>query len=183
MSAAAEPREAAVELLKIAHAFDYPRPEFWEQADPGRTRSEREADYQGAFDVDGASLYEGFHRGSEGREGILEDLMRFYAFFDLRLSETERDYPDHLVTELEFLSFLAVNEADAKAEGKDARPFQLAQRDFISRHLGIWLPALAHKLQSAACESSNYPGLASALQKSIEVRRRELEKEIEGGKS
>ena len=183
MSAAAEPREAAVELLRIARALDYPRPEFREQIDPGRTQGEREEDYQSAFDVDGAALYEGFHRGSEGREGILEDLIRFYSFFDLRLSETERDYPDHLVTELEFLSFLAMKEADADAQGGDVRPFQLAQRDFISRHLAIWLPALARRLEAAGCESPLYPGLASTLQELIEARGRALKQELEGGTS
>jgi DMSO reductase family type II enzyme chaperone len=183
MSAAAEARGAAVELLEIAHAFDYPRAEFWEQIDPGRTQGEREEEYQSAFDIGGASLYEGFHRASEGREGILEDVMRFYSFFDLHLSETERDYPDHLVTELEFLSFLAMKEAEAKAQGEDARPFQLAQRDFISRHLGIWLPAFARKLDAVGCESPIYPSLASALQELIEARSRRLEGELEGGAS
>ena len=93
MSAAAEPREAAVELLRIARALDYPRPEFREQIDPGRTQGEREEDYQSAFDVDGAPLYEGFHRGSEGREGILEDLIRFYSFFDLPCGRHSPAYP------------------------------------------------------------------------------------------
>jgi hypothetical protein len=99
--------------------------------------AEPEDDYQSAFDVGGASLYEGFQRGSEDREGILEDAMRFYSFFELRLSETARDYPDRLVTKLGFPSFRATREADAKAQGEDTRPFQLAQRDFISRNLGI----------------------------------------------
>ena len=197
MSAATDPIKAAVDLLRIACAFDFPRPEFWEQVEgravndligsaesrviPRRTQAEREADYQGAFDIDGAPLYEGFHRGTEGREGILEDVMRFYSFFDLRLSETERDYPDYLVTELEFLSFLVMMEADAKARGNDPRPFQLAQRDFTSRHLGIWLPALARRLEATGCESTIYPDLAEALQKFVEARHDWLQEELEGG--
>ena len=182
MSAAAEPREAARELLGMARAFEFPLPGAGNRIE-GRTQSELEADYQSAFDVNGASLYEGFHRGGDGREGILEDVMRFYAFFDLRLSETERDYPDHLVTELEFLSFLAAREAEAAEKGDDPRPFQLAQRDFISRHLGIWLPALARRLETAGCGSTVYSGLASALQELVEEHRRRLEEELEGGTS
>ena len=182
MNIAGSPSEAARELLEMARAFELPRPQR-DQDFEGSTHDEREADYQSAFDVDGASLYEGFHRPGEGREGIFEDLMRFYAFFDLHLCETERDYPDHLVTELEFLSFLAAGEAEAAVQNRDPRPFQLAQRDFISRHLGIWLPALERRLETAGCESTIYPGLARALRELVDERRDRLEQELQGDMS
>ena len=206
MSAAAEAGEAGIDLLRIARAFDFPRPEFWEQVEgravgeliepaeakqpggaghviPRRTQAEREDEYQDAFDIDGTPLYEGFHRGAEGREGILEDVMRFYAFFDLRLSENQRDYPDHLVTELEFLAFLAMQEANAGAQGKDHRPFQRAQRDFIARHLGIWLPSLKRRVAERCPASSVYSGLAAALHEFVQSRHQWLQKELEGGMS
>ena len=204
MSAIAEAAEIATSLSRMARAFDFPRPEFWDQVEgramseligpveapahgarviPGRTQAEREEDYQDAFDVDDSPLYEGFHRGAEGREGILEDVMRFYGFFDLHLNENERDYPDHLVAELEFLAVLALQEANAKAHGKDPRPFQRAQRDFIARHLGIWLPSLKRRIAERCPASSVYSGLAAALLEFVQSRHQWLQKELEGGMS
>lgn len=204
MSAIAKGVEIATSLSRMARAFDFPRPEFWDQVEgramseligqveapahgarviPGRTQAEREEDYQDAFDIDDSPLYEGFHRGAEGREGILEDVMRFYAFFDLHLNENERDYPDHLVAELEFLAFLALQEANAKAHGKDPRPFQRAQRDFIARHLGVWLPSLKRRIAERCPASSVYSRLAAALHEFVQSRHQWLQKELEGGMS
>ena len=82
----------------------------------------------------------------EGREGILEDILRFYGYFDVRLREGNRDYPDYLVSELEFMAFLASREARALAEGADPESFRRAQRDFLERHLALWAPEFAGRL-------------------------------------
>ena len=142
--------------LGFARAFDYPRAEFWQEAEgvdglvPVRSQEEREAEYLAAFElgreVPSVSPYEGFCRPGEGREGILEDILRFYEYFDVRLRKENRDYPDHLVSELEFMAFLASREAGALAEGADPESFRRAQRDFLERHLALWAPEFAGRL-------------------------------------
>jgi len=44
---------------------------------------------------------------------ITEELLRFYEHFQVKLSDKERDYPDHLVAELEFMAYLAKKEVEA----------------------------------------------------------------------
>lgn len=92
-------------------------------------------------------LYEGLVRKDEGREGIMMELLRFYHHFDVRLQEKERDFPDHLVTELEFMAFLAQKEASALERGKDPNPYRRAQRDFLDRHLDKWVHKLNERIQ------------------------------------
>jgi len=192
MSAAPEVLDSTAGLVALARAFDYPRADFWDEIEenvpdewglpslPRRAQPEREEDYARAFNIDGMPLYEGFHRGAEGREGILEDVMRFYAFFDLKLSETQRDYPDHLVTELEFLSYLAMREAEAIGDGSDATPYQRAQRDFIVRHLDLWLPSFARRLNLLQEPASMYGPLASSLLRLVRSRSDRLNRQLEG---
>lgn len=72
--------------------------------------------------------------------------MRFYEFFGVQIQEANRDYPDHLVTELEFMAFLCQREAVAEAVGKDVDSFRRASRDFLQRHLLAWVPGFAERL-------------------------------------
>lgn len=108
---------------------------------------ELEASYLAAFEVgDGGRppcpLYEGFHRPETSRQEILQELLRFYACFDVRLKERGRDFPDHLITELEFLAALSQSETGALRAGKDSAPFRGAAADFLERHLTAWAPRL-----------------------------------------
>ena len=66
-------------------------------------------------------------------------------------------------TELEFLHFLAFREAEALQTGQDAGPFRRAQRDFIDRHPGRWIPRLRAKL-----ESNDPPRLMAELIRALE---------------
>jgi DMSO reductase family type II enzyme chaperone len=101
------------------------------------------------FDV-GASgppcpLYGGLYGGA--RMKTMEEAVRFYNHFGLTLSESPHELPDHLTTELEFLHFLAFREAQALEQGEDAGAYRRAQRDFLARHLGRWVPKLRAKLE------------------------------------
>lgn len=150
------PSERARQYLIFARLFAYPRPEVWEplERENGVTRprsqEEREAEYLAAFEFGGerppVSLYEGLSRPGEAREGVLEDVLRFYEFFDIRLQEADRDYPDHLGAELEFMAFLSQRENAAQAGGKDAEPFRQAARDFLQRHVLAWVPGFTERL-------------------------------------
>lgn len=92
-------------------------------------------------------LYGGLYGGA--RMKTMEEAVRFYNHFDLSLSDEPRELPDHLVTELEFLHYLAYREAEALQAGTDAGPYQRAQRDFIARHPGAWVPELCRRLERA----------------------------------
>ncbi len=152
--------------LAMAQLFSYPNPQAWKRltehgfVDPVLTAEALEVEYLAAFEVGRDSspvpLFEGMHRGDLGRDGVLEGLLRFYEFFDVRLSETDREYPDHLVTELEFLAWLCMQEQAAEQKGGDAESFRRAARDFLTRHLGAWLPTFRRRLEATDTAYSQY---------------------------
>jgi len=82
------------------------------------------------------------------KAGVREELVRFYEYFGYTLGEKFAWAPDHLSVELEFMYYLAYGEATAVTEeGADPVSFQLAQADFIERHLLNWVPKLAYEVQ------------------------------------
>lgn len=107
--------------------------------------------YISSFDIaEGRPLYESAYtayRDDMCSRDIYEDLLRFYEHFDIKLDEKERDYPDNLVAELEFMAFLVKKEANALELGKDANPYRLAQLDFLERHLNKWVHKLDERIQ------------------------------------
>ena len=82
------------------------------------------------------------------RRSTMEDALRFYRFFGLRIDEGTRELPDHVTVQLEFMEVMAYTEGTARVRGADTRPLVLAQRDFLSRHLGKWFPMLRRKIGS-----------------------------------
>ncbi len=90
-------------------------------------------------------LYEGSHRS--GRMKLMEDLVRFYEHFGLRIQPG--DHPDHLCAELEFMHYMAFKEATALAHADPVADVRRAQRDFLDRHLCRWLPRIRSRLESA----------------------------------
>lgn len=106
-------------------------------------------EYTRLFDV-GASgppcpLYGGLYSGA--RMKTMEEAVRFYNHFGLSMAESPRELPDHITTQLEFLHFLAFREAEALEADDDPAAFQRAQRDFVSRHPGRWVPRLRERLE------------------------------------
>ncbi|QDX80741.1 hypothetical protein B9N43_05470 [Denitratisoma sp. DHT3] len=87
----------------------------------------------------------GSHYGG-GETEAKEELVRFYNFFGLSLADGQQEEPDHLITELEFLHYLSYQEAQLIAAGESADGLLRAQRDFIARHPGAWVPAMRQKL-------------------------------------
>ena len=89
-------------------------------------------------------LYEGKYAAD--RMVNMEDLVRFYNHFGLSVAEAqERELPDHITTELEFLHYLAFKEVLALQREEDPAPYCLAERDFLARHPAKWLPQLHEK--------------------------------------
>jgi DMSO reductase family type II enzyme chaperone len=77
------------------------------------------------------------HHGSD-RLHTMEELVRFYNYFGLRM--TPGRMPDHVTVELEFMHYLAHQEAEARQSGGDRESYLRAQRDFLERHLNNWWP-------------------------------------------
>jgi DMSO reductase family type II enzyme chaperone len=171
----------AENYLAMAQLFSYPNRETWQRlaehgiVDPVLSAEAMEAEYLAAFEVGrnaaAVPLFEGMHHENAGRAGILEDLLRYYEFFDVKLSETDREYPDHLVTELEFIAWLSQRAWIAEQEGHDAEPFRRASRDFLDRHLGAWLPEFCRKL---GMTDTAYERYGSMLRKLVEEHRSRL---------
>jgi DMSO reductase family type II enzyme chaperone len=170
--------------MAMAQVFSYPSPEVWQRlsesglVDPDLSRETLEAEYLAAFEMgrDGkpVALFEGINRPECGRDGILQELLRFYEFFDVQLSENNRDYPDHLVTELEFVAWLCLQEHAADGKGGDAAPFRRAARDFLDRHLAVWLPEFQRKLEGTDTAYSEY---GAALADLVRQHRSQLNEE------
>lgn len=167
--------------MTMAQLFSYPKPETWKRlielglVDPEVSAADFEAEYLAAFEVGRdkppVPLFEGMHRGDLGRDGILEDLLRFYEFFDVKLSETDREYPDHLVTELEFAAWLCMQEHTATQNGGDAEPFRRASMDFLERHLTAWLPVFRRRLEATDTAYAQY---GTTLAELVEAHRGRL---------
>ena len=94
-------------------------------------------------------LYEGKYAPS--RMVNMEDLVRFYNHFGLSVAEAqEREMPDHLTTELEFMHYLTFKEVLALQRDEDPAPYCFAEMDFLTRHLARWLPELHKKTKNIA---------------------------------
>lgn len=132
-------------------------------------------EYTRLFDVGPSGppcpLYGGLYAGD--RMGVMEEAVRFYNHFGLRLADEPRELPDHLGTQLEFLHFLAFREAEALKGGEDAAPFARAQRDFIERHPGRWLPRLRERVEAQEALPF-FPALLACLDALLEAERRRL---------
>jgi len=121
----------------------------WGALEDAGAEDELAIEYTRLFDA-GASgppcpLYGGLYGGA--RMKTMEEAVRFYNHFGLTLSGEPRELPDHLVTQLEFLHYLAYREVEALQQEIDPGPYQRAQRDFIERHLGSWVPKLCQRLE------------------------------------
>ncbi len=115
---------------------------------PETTYESFQADFIQHFELGAAGppcpLYGGVYMG--GRTTVWEELIRFYNHFGLHLSKENRDLPDHLATELEFVHFLTYREAETTIEAS-VTALRRAERDFLTRHPVVWLGQLVTRLE------------------------------------
>lgn len=135
-------------LSALSPGFAIPA-ERWRTLQDVGSADDLAVEYTRLFDV-GASgppcpLYGGLYAGD--RMKTMEEAVRFYNHFGLTLSEAQRELPDHVSTQLEFMHYLSFREAEALHTGADPGSFRRAQRDFVSRHLGAWIPELCKRLE------------------------------------
>jgi DMSO reductase family type II enzyme chaperone len=91
-------------------------------------------------------LYEGKYVAD--RMTNMEDLVRFYNHFGLSVAEAqEREVPDHITTELEFMHYLAFKEVLALQRAEDPSSYCFAEIDFLDRHPVKWLPQLHQRTE------------------------------------
>jgi len=92
-------------------------------------------------------LYEGKYAAD--RMVNMEDLVRFYNHFGLSVAEArERELPDHITTELEFMHYLTFKEVLALQRDEEPAPYCFAEIDFLKRHPARWLPKLLEKTET-----------------------------------
>ncbi|OGW16644.1 MAG: hypothetical protein A3G93_09170 [Nitrospinae bacterium RIFCSPLOWO2_12_FULL_45_22] len=97
------------------------------------------------------------------------DALKLYRREGLEIAETFYDLPDHLILELEFMSFLCEQEVFADLPEK----WWEKQYQFLSRHILWWLPSFVDSLQEHAAEPL-YPSLARLLLRWIKADLRYL---------
>lgn len=168
-SAAAAALSRSGFYVLLARALTFPQPEFHQETVSGRLRDRiaealeglpyrlavgpsrdwhPTSDYE-AFQSEYIRLFEVGPRGhalcplysghyASDRLHTMEELVRFYNYFGLRI--TPGLMPDHVTVELEFMHYLAHQEAQARQSGGDRESYLRAQRDFLERHLNGWWP-------------------------------------------
>jgi DMSO reductase family type II enzyme chaperone len=109
-----------------------------------------QSNYIGVFEAGGkvgapCFLYEGEYGG--GRMKVMEEVLRFYHHFGLRLSVEKRDRPDHLASELEFMHVLTFKEAEALDRGAGAHVYRRAQHAFLQSHLADFTASVAARIE------------------------------------
>lgn len=104
--------------------------------------------YFGSRDTPLCSLHEGEHRGN--RKDVMERVLRFYTHFGLKLGRNPSEMPDHLVSELEFLHFLAFQQERYRRHELDAGSFRRARVDFLVAHPGAWMPGFCDRVIAAS---------------------------------
>jgi DMSO reductase family type II enzyme chaperone len=87
-------------------------------------------------------------------ENVLADVAGFYRAFGLLIGSEERERPDHVTVELEFMHVLALKEAFALVHDGAAEVgiCRRAQRRFWRDHLGRWLPTFGLLLAARSPE-------------------------------
>lgn len=117
------------------------------------------------------------HSGYYARDRMkdLEEVVRFYQFFDFHAPRTPDRFPDHLVFEMQFMAHLIQRE-DTGADRKNS--LILAQRDFLQRHLATWIAPLRKSIEIRA-EIPFIRGVAGLLDEFIKEEQDRLCKEVQ----
>lgn len=82
---------------------------------------------------------------------VMADVAGFYRAFGLRVSRAQRELPDFLGSELEFLHTVAWKQAQAMQEGcrDGAAVCRQAHRKFLAAHLTMWVEAFRAKMETS----------------------------------
>ncbi|MEA3339065.1 MAG: molecular chaperone TorD family protein [Chloroflexota bacterium] len=97
--------------------------------------------------------YESVYRDARGlvMGPAARDVERQYTTAGLGLAPNHHDLPDHVATELGFMAYLTLQEAEAQDE--DATIWLDRERAFLRDHLAVWLPRFCQRVR----ETSQHP--------------------------
>ncbi len=100
----------------------------------------------------------------------MADVAGFYVAHGLKVGGTHRERPDHIATELEFMSFLALKEAYALEHLGDGELeiCRETERTFLRDHLGRWGSAFGERIVLLAGTDSPYEPIGRLLAAWIE---------------
>lgn len=127
----------------------------WRQLGVNDSEEDLQVEYTRLFDAGAAGPLCPIHGGVylDERMQTLEEMVRFYNHFGLTAGEDFEELPDHITTQLEFMHFLCNGEDELQGEKEEVGSYQRAQRDFLNRHLGKWIP----QLEEQAIENKAQP--------------------------
>ncbi|HZJ07816.1 MAG TPA: molecular chaperone TorD family protein [Nocardioidaceae bacterium] len=82
----------------------------------------------------------------------MADVAAFYLAHGLQVGGVERERPDHVATELDFMGLMAVKEAYALEHlgSEQVDECRRTQDHFLRDHLGCWAPGLGQRLATLA---------------------------------
>jgi len=107
------------------------------------------AEYTRLFEAEDAlAPILGGHYGDGDRQTRIDEIVRAFEYFGLKVSDENARPSDHLATGLEFMQYLAFKEA-ASASPRLAGSFRRAQEEFLERNLIRWLPAFTEQVEAA----------------------------------
>lgn len=100
----------------------------------------------------------------------MADVSAFYLAHGLQVGGTERERPDHIATELDFMGMMALKEAYALEHlgPEEVAECRRTQRHFLRDHLGCWAPGFGRRL-AASGEHELYQALGAALVRWVEA--------------
>lgn len=109
-----------------------------------------------------------------GKEALLFEettlkVRECYKDFGLSYIHENREAEDHILIELEFLSFL-ISESLEKNEGAPYKDFLIGQIIFLEEHFLMWAPQFCKKLQEH-CRTEWYQGIAVLLEEYIKLEK------------
>jgi len=124
---------------------------------------EYESTYIALFDVGvpqpPVPLLESAHYKAQPPQQTALENTSFYEVLGLQ-TDTSRYAPDHLVTQLEFLSAVRYTRENTPNE-ENRKSLAHLEQDFLQRHLLNWVPTAEEKLRQA--EASVFPVLLTLL--------------------
>jgi len=117
--------------------------------------------FEAGFPHPRCPLLEGYYLlNRPAGEVVLENKL-FFQHFGLRMES--KAAPDHLLTQLEFLSWI---EHCLAAGNPDRQSLERARSDFVTRHLAHWVPKAAQALRNRG--EGCYAALFSLLAEQVE---------------
>lgn len=110
------------------------------------------------------------------------DAVKYYRKAGVEMDPDQKDIPDHISVELEFMYYLISREIEAyrNSNQEEALKNLQIQNDFMKQHLGAWVPQFTKQIIDGA-KNPFYKNLADCTQTVIKADMEYLENVLKGG--